>query len=107
MSKYFEEYGCGCVSPSAIKADLPNYCPTHGDSWQWIYKDTSVAREQLEAAQHAAKLARAQASVIRAAKEWVNYKDDGSTDALMAESAIRLRLARAVARLEKISKLYS
>jgi hypothetical protein len=32
VSRWWEEYKCGCVSdPTSRKRDLPGYCPKHGD----------------------------------------------------------------------------
>lgn len=39
MSRYFEEYRCGCVSASAKRRELTGYCPTHGESRRGIFRE--------------------------------------------------------------------
>lgn len=48
------------------------------------------------------KIAKAQQSVIRAAKAWVNYEDDGMAETIYIQPTLNLRLANAVTRLEKL-----
>lgn len=39
--KYFEEYGCGCVSEyENSKEELLGYCPTHGEDRRQVYEVT-------------------------------------------------------------------
>ncbi len=36
--RFWEEYGCGCVSLQSSKKDLPGYCPQHGVDRRHIYR---------------------------------------------------------------------
>lgn len=47
MSKWWEEYECGCISKnSRTKKALCGYCPEHGDDRRALYKDGLPADEQ-------------------------------------------------------------
>jgi hypothetical protein len=36
--RFFEEYGCGCVSRMSSKKQLPGYCQYHGTDRKHIYR---------------------------------------------------------------------
>ena len=95
--KYFEEYKCGCVSPCFPKAELPNYCPTHGDSRRRLFRGDSTVIAFLTRPRHADQMAKAYASLHRAAKAWRKMQTDESVKYWPDN-----RLARALERLEKL-----
>lgn len=46
---WFEEYHCGCVSPTvATRKNLPGYCPTHGDDRRGVFREGNDAAIKVE-----------------------------------------------------------
>ena len=46
--RWFEEYGCGCVSPGErVKRELPGYCPTHGADRRNVYRENDTTAVQV------------------------------------------------------------
>lgn len=40
MTGWFEEYACGCVSPTVpTRKELPGYCPRHGESRRGLFRE--------------------------------------------------------------------
>lgn len=40
MKGWFEEYRCGCISPTVLtKRELLGYCPQHGEDRRGVFRD--------------------------------------------------------------------
>lgn len=84
------EYGF-CHKPTSSE-----FCASCKKKHKDAIRELKEKRKQAEAIKNACE------AVVRAAKAWVNFVDDGLPTSLAPQVKITERLARAVARLEKL-----